>query len=208
MEHADPGPITQLLLRWGEGDSEALDSLMPLVYQRLARIAHRYLRRERCDHTLETHALLHETYLRLARQRRVRWQNRTQFLCVSARLMRRVLIDHARRRSIVRRGGEWSRVELGEVAGPAPAGGAEELLALDGALRRLEAAHPDLGRVVELRYFGGLTNPETAAVLGVSPPTVVRRWRAARAWLYRDLAHGQGAAGEEPPGEPAAGAAP
>lgn len=208
MERTTPGPITQLLLRWSEGDGEALDALMPLVYEQLARLAHRYLRLERPDHTLETSALLHETYLRLARQRRVRWHSRSQFFGVSARLMRRVLIDHARRRSIVRRGGGWSRVELRGAAEPATGGPAEELLALDGALRRLEEAHPGLGRLVELRYFGGLTNPEIAAALGVSPPTVVRRWRTARAWLYRDLTSSGSAGGELPARDPAGGTAP
>jgi len=183
------GPVTRLLGEWSRGNDGALIELMPLVYRDLRRIAGRHLRRERSDHTLQTTALIHEAYLRLAGQRRASWESRIQFFAVAARLMRRILVDHARRRGYAKRGGDAQRVSLEEVPG-LPVRRLPELVALDDALNRLGGVHPELIQVVELRYFAGLSNRETAAALGISVPTVTRRWRAARAWLYRELRGG------------------
>ena len=187
MEPLGRDDTTDLLLRWREGDDDALERLMPLVYGELARLAHAYLRRERLDHTLETGALIHETYLRLIDQQRVCWRSRAHFVGVSAKMMRRILVDHARSRSNSRRGGGYRRVPLASTREPIHRN-APDLLALEEALIHLERTHPQLGRLVELRYFGGLTSEEIADVQGISIPTVTRRWRAARAWLYRFLA--------------------
>lgn len=187
MRHP-PGPatITRLLSAWHGGDEIALDALMERVYGELQRIAAGYLRRERADHTLEVSALVHEAYLRLLEQRPPEWQDRLHFFAIAARTMRRVLIDHARRSRYAKRGGGAVRVPLLDgmaAAGPRPVA----LLALDRALRELAAFDRELATLVELRYFGGLTAEEAAAVLGVSVPTVTRRWRIARGWLYRRL---------------------
>ena len=177
--------LTGLLRAWGEGDREAGERLIPLVYGELRRQAARYLRRERRDHTLRPTALVHEAYLRLMEQRDTEWQNRGQFFGVAAMVMRRILTDHARRHGAGKRGGSWYRVSLDDVG--AQEGRDLDLLALDAALVELAALDPEKARMVELRFFGGLDIEETAELLGVSPSTVSREWRLAKAWLYRKL---------------------
>lgn len=176
--------LTGLLLEWREGDKAALDRLMPLVYDELRRIAHRYVRRERNGHTLQTSALVNEAYLRLAGQDNIDWQNRAHFFAVTAQVMRHILIDHARRRRYVKHGGELHQVPITEAAGMSLQR-ATELLALNEALDELATLDERKSRVVELRYFGGLSLEETAEVLKVSLMTVRRDWRAAKAWIYR-----------------------
>jgi RNA polymerase sigma factor (TIGR02999 family) len=184
-----PTGITELLRLWGAGDRNALDRLLPIVYDELRRQASRYLRHEGPGHTLQTTALVHETYLRLVDQRAAQWQNRAQFFGVAAQLMRRVLIDHARARQAAKRGGAAIRVTLEDATLPADQEDSD-LLALDEALGRLAALDPQQGRIVELRYFTGLGIDETAELLGISPATVKRDWCMARAWLRRELAAG------------------
>jgi RNA polymerase sigma factor (TIGR02999 family) len=185
------GPdITRLLHEWRSGSAEALERLIPLVYGELHALASRYLSHERRDHTLQTTALVHEAYVKLAGQRAVDWQNRAHFFGIAAQLMRRILVDHARRDRRVKRGAGAAHVSLEDMdppSAPAPVDAADAY-ALDRALSRLEAIDPQQGRVVELRYFGGMTIEEAAEVLGVSPATVKRDWSVARAWLYRELA--------------------
>lgn len=177
--------LTALLVEWREGDQAALDRLMPLVYDQLRRIAHRYVRRERDGHTLQTSALVNEAYLRLADQK-VIWQNRAHFFAVTARVMRHILIDHARRRRYAKHGGEARQVPL-EEASAMSLERAAELIALEEALAELTNLDQRKSQVVELRYFGGLSLEETAEVLQISLMTVRRDWRAAKAWLYRRL---------------------
>lgn len=182
------GDLTGLLLEWAEGDKAALDRLTPLVYDEIRRIAHRYIQREREGHTLQTTALVHEAYVRLAGSQNVAWQNRNHFFAVTAQVMRRILIDHARRRQYVKHGGEVQRVPLDSVqVALMSQPRAAELLALDEALAELAKLDERKGRVVELRYFGGLSIEETAEVLEISPMTVRRDWRTAKAWLYRRM---------------------
>jgi RNA polymerase sigma-70 factor, ECF subfamily len=176
--------LTELLQEWQHGDKEALDKLTPLVYDELRRIAHRYVRREREGHTLETTALVNEAYLRLVGQQKIEWQNRAHFFAVTAQVMRHILIDHARRRHYAKRGGEAVHVSLDE-ANVMSRERAAELVALDEALLELARLDPRKSRVVELRYFGGLSLEETAEVLEISIMTVRRDWRAAKAWLYK-----------------------
>ena len=178
--------ITQLLLAWGKGDQSALDALVPLVYDELRKVAARRLRRQRSGHTLQTTALVNEAYLRLIDARRVNWQNRTHFLAMSARLMRRVLVDYARTKRADKRGGDVIRVTLSEATDRAD-DIAEDVIALNDALETLEKIDPRKGRIVEFRFFAGLTVEETAAVLDVSPQTVARDWTFAKAWLRREL---------------------
>ncbi len=178
--------LTQLLRDWNAGDREALDRLIPLVYDELRRLARRELRRERVDHTVQPTALVNELYLRLLQQRDATWQNRAQFFAVAAQLMRRVLVDHARARVAAKRGGGAPRVSL-DAGLELPADGGVDLLALDRELTRLAELDPDQARIVELRFFSGLTIDETAAAIGRSPRTVKREWRLARAWLYGRL---------------------
>ena len=178
--------VTELLLEWQQGDQSALEKLTPLVYDELRRIAHSYMQRERNGHTLETTGLVNEAYLRLAGQAPHDWQNRRHFFAVIAQVMRHILIDHARRRHYTKHGGELHRVELGEAALMSHERAAE-LVALDDALDELARLDPRKSRVVELRYFGGLSLEETARVLEISPMTVRRDWRAAKAWLYRTV---------------------
>jgi RNA polymerase sigma-70 factor, ECF subfamily len=186
----DPSPppkeMTRLLLAWSGGDRSALDRLLPLVEEELHRLAHRYMSREREDHTLQTTALVNEAYLRLIDQRRVRWQNRAHFFAIAAQTMRRILIDHARRRAFAKRGGGARELQLDEAAVLTDER-ASELVALDDALRALADVDERKSRVVELRFFGGLSVEETAEVLGVSPDTVTREWRRARAFLRREM---------------------
>ena len=179
--------ITQLLIAWSDGRREALDDLMPIVYADLRRVAAGYMRREEAGHGLQPTALVHEAFVRLVDQKRVKWRNRAHFFGVAASMMRRILVDHARRRRADKRGGEWERVTLSD-AEPAVDGQQNvDALALDGALRRLAAIDPQQERIVELRYFGGLTIEETAEVVGISAATVVREWTIAKAWLRHDL---------------------
>ena len=186
MAESTSPQITQLLLAWGEGDEAALAQLMPLVYAELRKVAARHLRRQRPGHTLQTTALVNEAYLRLIESSQVRWQNRAHFFAVSAQLMRRILVDFARERQNLKRGGDAQQVSLDEALIVAPERGAD-LLALDDALTRLAALNPRQAQIVELRYFGGLSEEESAEALKVSLRTVQRDWNLARLWLYREL---------------------
>lgn len=183
--------ITDALVVLRRGAPEALDQVLPLVYSELRRIAHRQLAAEPTGHTLSTTALVHEAYLRFAREDRAEWSNRPQFFAIAARVMRRVLVDYARRHWAQRRGGlgqQWVQLEEADDAGAlAVASRADDLIALDEALERLAAVDERLGRVVECRFFGGLTEAETAVALGISQRTVARDWLMARGWLYREL---------------------
>lgn len=183
-----PGHVTQLLLAWGDGDREALEGLIPVVYGELRHIARRYLRHERPEHTLQPTALVHEAYLKLIDQQRARWQNRAHFFGVAAQLMRRILVDHARTHVAAKRGGGVPAVTLVDAAGASPAHGID-VIALDEALTRLTSLYPEQGRLVELRFFGGLTIEETAEAMGLSPATVKRQWAVARAWLLSNLSN-------------------
>lgn len=178
--------ITQLLAEWSDGNQSALDELYPLVYNELHRLARRYMSRERKGHTLQTTALINEAYVRLVDQRNVHWANRSHFFAISAQIMRRILIDHARRHAYAKRGGGAQQVSLEEVATIARDPGLA-LLRLDEALKSLAEMDPRRSQVVELRYFGGLNNEEIAGVLQVSENTVTRDWNMARAWLYQQL---------------------
>lgn len=179
--------ITQLLAEWSDGNQSALDELYPLVYDELHRLARRYMSRERKGHTLQTTALINEAYVRLVDQKNVHWANRSHFFAISAQIMRRILIDHARRHAYAKRGGGAQQVSLDEAAAVASGIGAE-ILRLDEALKTLAEMDPRRSQVVELRYFGGLNNEEIAGVLHVSENTVTRDWNMARAWLYQQLA--------------------
>jgi RNA polymerase sigma factor (TIGR02999 family) len=178
--------VTQLLQQWSGGRQEALDQLLPAIYGELKRLAGSYLRRERRDHTLQATALVHEAFLKLVDQRDVRWQNRAHFFGIAAQIMRRILVDHARAHAASKRGSGERPVALDEALVVAPAPDVD-LLALDEALTRLAAMDTQQSRVVELRFFGGLTMEETAEVLGISPATVGREWTLAKAWLYAEL---------------------
>jgi RNA polymerase sigma-70 factor, ECF subfamily len=182
-----PDGITELLIDWGQGDQLALEKLMPLVYDELRRLANNYLRREPAGHTLQPTALVNEAYLKLVGQRKVNWQNRAHFFAISAKLMRRILVDHARQRQAVKRGGsDQQRLSItsAETIVKQPA---IDLLALNEALDELAQMDPQQGRIVELRFFGGLSIEETAEVLSISHATVERDWKLARAWLRRQL---------------------
>jgi RNA polymerase sigma-70 factor (ECF subfamily) len=178
--------ITQLLVAWGKGDRAALDRLMPIVHAELRRLAHGSMRREPAGHILQTSALVNEAYLKLVNERAVCWQDRAHFFAVAAQMMRRILVDFARARNAAKRGGGAIRVSLDEAAA-ASEQRAADLVALDEALERLARIDERRSRVTEYRYFAGLSVEETATVLGVSPDTVVRDWRLARAWLRREL---------------------
>jgi RNA polymerase sigma factor (TIGR02999 family) len=182
----EPQEVTTLLRAWRDGSESALDQLVPLVEAELRRLARTYMARERRGHTLQTTALVNEAFLRLTDARKIQWQDRAHFFGIAARIMRRVLVDHARARTSQKRGGGAQRVALDEglLVSPEPA---YNLLALDRALQTLEASDPRKGRVIELRFFGGLSVDETAEVLHVSPDTVKRDWRLAKLWLLREL---------------------
>jgi RNA polymerase sigma factor (TIGR02999 family) len=181
-----PQNVTQLLVGWSNGDKEALDKLVPLVYDELRKQAARYLRRERVGHTLQTTALIHEAYIRLVDQKNVRWQNRAHFFGIAAQLMRRILVDHARSKGRAKRGGSNIRVSLSQ-AELKSAGQNLDIVAIDEALERLAKIDEQQSKIVELRFFSGLTVEETAAVLSISPATVKRDWSVARAWLHREI---------------------
>jgi RNA polymerase sigma factor (TIGR02999 family) len=183
---ATPPDVTALLDEWTRGDRRALDRLLPLVYAELRRMAVRQLRNERAGHTLQPTALVHEVYLRLVDQRNVDWRNRAHFFGVAAQVMRRILVDHARRHNASKRGDGLPRVSMDEAKEAAAPDGIP-VLALDQALDRLAGMDAELARIVELRAFGGLTIEEAACVLKISPSTAKREWRTAKAWLTREL---------------------
>lgn len=193
----DPSPqapppaadVTALLEEWSDGDSRALDRLVPLLYGDLRRLAQSHFGRESSGHTLQATAVVNELYLLLLSQKRVNWRNREQFLAVAATLMRRILVDHARKRQAAKRGGDAVVLVLDESLG-VPENANPDLVALDDALEALASLSPRQSRVVEMRFFGGLTIEETASVLGVSPATVKLDWNLARAWLFRELSGG------------------
>ena len=193
MKESFPKQISQLLVAWGNGDQGALLELMPLVYGELRRLAHGQLGHERPGHTLQTTALVHEAYLRLADQQEASWKNRAQFFAVAAQMMRRILVDYARARQYDKRGGGAQHVQMDE-AMVMSSDRAAKVVALDEVLMRLAEVDPRKGQVVELRFFGGLSIQETAEILGVSPGTVMRDWTLAKAWLQREITpRGQGA---------------
>jgi RNA polymerase sigma factor (TIGR02999 family) len=191
-----PSEVSALLRAWGHGDLQARDDLLPLVYQQLRRCAATYLRHERPNHTLQPTALVNEAYLRLAGQRRVTWQNRAHFFGVAAQVMRRILVDSARRRRAQKRPDTALRVAFDDRVGAMRSPGCEILL-LEAALEELLVLDPRQGRIVELRYFGGLSEREIAELLSVSRSTVTREWQTARAWLYRRITKGHRGTGDD-----------
>lgn len=187
MTTPSPHEVTQLLVAWSNGDRVARDELMPLVYEELRRLAHRYMGRERPGHTLQTSALVNEAYLRLIDQNDVHWQNRAHFFGIAAQMMRRILVDYARKRGFAKRGGDARPVPL-EEAMIVSQERAANVVALDDALKSLAELDPRKSQIVELRFFGGLSIEETAEVLAVSTGTVMRDWTLAKAWLRREMA--------------------
>jgi len=183
---SDSDNVTRLLLEWGDGNQQALEALVPLIYKELRNLAHNFLYRERLGHTLQTTALVHEAYLKLIDQNDARWQNRAHFFAIAAQAMRRILIDSARKHAAAKRGGPQEELSLDEVADIALEPDSN-LLKLDEALNQLAKIDPRQSRIVELRYFGGLTIEETAEVISVSPATVKREWMMARAWLHQEI---------------------
>lgn len=183
---SDSDNVTRLLLEWGDGNQQALEALVPLIYKELRNLAHNFLYRERPGHTLQTTALVHEAYLKLIDQNDARWQNRAHFFAIAAQAMRRILIDSARKHAAAKRGGPQEELSLDEVADIALEPDSN-LLKLDEALNELAKIDPRQSRIVELRYFGGLTIEETAEVISVSPATVKREWMMARAWLHQEI---------------------
>jgi len=183
-----PSEVTQLLIEWSNGDRAALDQLIPIVESELRRVASRLISNENPGHTLQTSALINEAYLRLVDQKNVQWQNRAHFFAVSAQIMRHILIDHARRHHYAKRGAGARKIEFDE-ATLMPERRAAELVALDDALRELAEMDPRKSEIVELRFFGGLNIEEAAEVMKISPATVQREWRRARAWLHRALSN-------------------
>ena len=183
---ASPHEVTKLLIDWSNGDQNALDRLTPLVYAELHRLAHFYMGRERPGHTLQTTALVNEAYLQVVEQKGLHWQNRAHFFGIAARLMRHILVDYARERNSAKRGGGARRLSLDDVAELSEEK-ASEVVSLDDALNTLAEVDPQQSRIVELRFFAGLTVEETAEVLGISPATVKRDWAMAKAWLYHEI---------------------
>lgn len=188
MSAQPPHEVTQLLQAWQRGDKTALDRLIPIVYQELRRLAHRYMSRERAHNTLQTTVLVNEAYLRLAGVDRVNWKNRTHFFAISANVMRRILVEFARARGRHKRGGRALRVPFEDAAAIACEPD-EDLVALDEALQALAAVEPRQAKVVELRFFGGMTEEETAEALQISTDTVLRDWKKAKLWLWREMTH-------------------
>jgi RNA polymerase sigma factor (TIGR02999 family) len=178
--------VTSLLVAWNQGDQAALEELLPVVYDELRKLARSYLRRERPDHTLQATALVHEAYLRLIDQNQVTWQNRAHFFGLAAQMMRRILVNHAVAKKTDKRGGQQEKLSLDEAVSFAAAREVD-LIALDDALKELEQLDPQQSRVVELRFFAGLSIEETAEVLGISPATVKREWATAKLWLHRQI---------------------
>jgi RNA polymerase sigma factor (TIGR02999 family) len=190
VEEVESHGVTQLLVAWSQGDKGALEALTPLVYEELRRLARSYMRRERPGHTLQSTALVHEAFVRLIDQR-VAWNSRAHFYGIAAQMMRRILVDHAKAQGAAKRGAGAARIELNESLAASPQRDVD-LLALDEALECLTKIDPQRSRIVELRFFGGLSNEESAEVLGVSPVTVQRQWSGARAWLYHKLSAREG----------------
>lgn len=192
MSPTPPPELTRLLDNWGQGDAQARDALIPLIYTELRGIARRYLRRERPDHTLQSAALVNEAYLRMTRQQPGKFENRAQFFGFAAQMMRHILVDHARGRLAAKRGAGAPRLSLDPEIAP-PEKHEMDLVVLDDALTKLAALDAEQSRLIELRYFGGLSIEETAVVMGISPATVKREWATARAWLKREIDKGGGA---------------
>lgn len=186
MHEREQAKITQMLLDWSDGDRTALERLTPLVYAELHRLAHSYMNRERAGHTLQTSALVNEAFLRIVDQRNVKWNNRAHFFAIAAQMMRRILVDHARGHLYAKRGAGAIHVSL-DHAGLVSDEPSAEVIALDEALTKLEVIDPQQARVVELKFFGGLTIKETAEVTGISVDMVKREWSTAPAWLYREM---------------------
>ncbi len=186
MSKTAPEEITQLLVAWGDGDKQALDRLMPFVYDELRRLARNYMRNQPSDHTLQTTALVNEAYMRLIDSDKVRWQNRTHFFAISAQLMRRILVDSARAKNANKRGGDNQKVTFSEAL-PVSLEKESELLALDTALDNLAKLNDRQAQIVEMRYFGGMNEKEIGEALEISTRTVRRDWSVARAWLFREL---------------------
>jgi RNA polymerase sigma factor (TIGR02999 family) len=189
VREPEPKDVTKLLVKWSKGDSAALDALIPLVYGELRRLARHYLQREKQNHTLSSTSLVHEAYLRLITQTEVSWQNRAHFFGVASQMMRRILVDHARKYAYAKRGGGATTLVLDEAL-CSPQRRDIDLVALDDALNSLAKLDQRQSRLVELRFFGGLSIEETSEVLGVSTPTVKRDWASARAWLFREISRG------------------
>ena len=187
MRAVSTSQITELLRRWSGGDTLALEKLLPIVYKELRRLAAGHLKKERAGQLLRTTALVHEAYLRLVDQRSSQWEGRAHFYAIASRVMRQVLVDYARRDAAARRGGKSRKLTLSEAGDVAAPSEGMDFLALDGALNSLAAVDPRQARLVELRYFGGLTIEETAEVMNLSPATVKREWTVARAWLFKEL---------------------
>ena len=184
-------PVSELLLHWGSGDKEALKEVLPLVYKELRRLARHYLRRQRPNHTLQTTGLVHEAYLRLAEEKSLHVKDRAHFLGISAQLMRWILVDYERNRRAAKRGGGATRLTLDPSVAACSQGESVDLLALDQALDRLAKMDRQQSRIIELRYFAGLSLEDTSEFLGISPATVSRRWASARAWLRREIKRGE-----------------
>lgn len=187
MSQTSTHEVTRLLLDWSKGDKTALDKLMPLIYEELRRLAHRYMSRERAGHTMQTTALVNEAYVRLVNRKNVHWQDRAHFFAIAAELMRTILVDHARSHASTKRGGGARKLSLDEALVVSQERAAD-VVALDEALRALALIDPKQSRIVELRFFGGLTIEETAEVLDLSAATIKREWSTAKAWLYHELA--------------------
>jgi RNA polymerase sigma factor (TIGR02999 family) len=200
MNEAQSGEITQLLVAWSHGEETALETLTPIIYGELRRLARSYMRQERADHTLQSTAVVHEAFIRLIDQN-VEWKSRAHFFAIAANMMRRILVDHARAKLTSKRGAGMPRVGLDEQVMEAQERSVD-LVALDEALAHLARIDPQRSRIVELRYFGGLSNEESANVLGISTATVQRQWSGAKAWLYRELSgresSGRESSGREP----------
>lgn len=188
MSQQAPSEITQMLIELTDGNQEVVNHILPHIYDELKRLASSYLRRERSDHTLQPTALVHEAYMKLVDQKRVQWQNRAHFFGIAAQVMRRILMDHARKHQADKRGGEAEKLPIEEEILVVSHDRSAELVALDDALHTLASMDEQKAKIVELRYFGGLSIEETAEVMGVSVPTINRQWRMAKAWLYSQLA--------------------
>ncbi len=187
MTQSDSHDITQMLIDLTGGDEQVVDRLLPHLYDELKKLAGSYLRKERADHTLQPTALVHEAYMKLIDQRQVRWQNRAHFFGIAAQVMRRILLDHARKHLAEKRGGDAEKLPLEEEILVVSHGRSAELVALDDTLAELAKIDPQKAKIVELRYFGGLSIEETAEVMGVSVPTINRQWKMAKAWLFKEL---------------------
>ncbi len=189
MSDNDPNEITQMLIKLTDGNQDIVNQILPHIYDELRMLAGSYLRRERVDHTLQPTALVHEAYMKLIDQRQVQWQNRAHFFGIAAQVMRRLLMDHARKHTADKRGGVVEKLPLEEEILIVSHDKSAELIALDDALQTLGAMDEQKAKIVELRYFGGLSIEETAEVMNVSVPTINRQWRMAKAWLYSELAN-------------------